>query len=328
MGMTSVYAFVAPERPRILSEGRRCLESRQEIDFLITDSSDLEDRPSLLEGMSSTRNILSIPLLSVGVVISAYNIFGIYDKTYIILEEAAVILGIASTIIYVFQIRYGIGTSRNIRRGIVDDATVNAYAAVYTLLVSWLALRTSAACPDWLPNIDLFFSPTSVFMFVLSFVFRVSTLIDLGPYQFIVSLARSWQKDNEYSFWQDTLKNHPPLLSSTELLRAQGLTAIGLLGCVFAPDALSFSLGGQDWWNRVCSLHPAQQTLESSTSLFALFATEASMVSHRLGKDGVATYTQIVPLFALLCAVLAVIPCLCAIHWLGDDISFFSFYTE
>jgi hypothetical protein len=189
MGMTSVYAFVAPERPRILSEGRRCLESRQEIDFLITDSSDLEDRPSLLEGMSSTRNILSIPLLSVGVVISAYNIFGIYDKTYIILEEAAVILGIASTIIYVFQIRYGIGTSRNIRRGIVDDATVNAYAAVYTLLVSWLALRTSAACPDWLPNIDLFFSPTSVFMFVLSFVFRVSTLIDLGPYQFIVSLV-------------------------------------------------------------------------------------------------------------------------------------------
>jgi hypothetical protein len=105
------------------------------------------------------------------------------------LEEAAVILGIASTIIYVFQIRYGIGTSRNIRRGIVDDATVNAYAAVYTLLVSWLALRTSAACPDWLPNIDLFFSPTSVLMFVLSFVFRVSTLIDLGPYQFIVSLV-------------------------------------------------------------------------------------------------------------------------------------------
>ena len=62
-----------------------------------------------------------------------------------------------------------------------------------------------------------------------------------------------------------------------------------MLGCVFAPDALSFALGGEEWWDRVYAyaLHPSQRTLESSTSLvFALFAVEASMISRRVGKTG------------------------------------------
>jgi hypothetical protein len=329
LGTAPVHSFVLPKKKPNLYQSRNIFESQQENDYLITDSMDLKERPSALKGLSSPRNVLSVPLLSVGFIISAYNIFGVYDETYVHLEEIGITFGLMSTILYVFQIRYGIDISKNIRRGIVDDATVNAYAALYTCLVSWLALRTSAACPSWLSCIDVILSPASFLMFVLSFFFPVSTLIDVGPYQLMVSLVRGWQIDNEYIFCQDSsLRKLPPPLSSTELLRAQGLTAIGLLGCVFAPDALSFSLGGQDWWNRVCSLHPAQQTLESSTSLFALFATEASMVSHRLGKAGVATYAEIVPSFALVCAVLAIIPYVCAIYWLGDEVSFFSFYTD
>ena len=78
-----------------------------------------------------------------------------------------------------------------------------------------------------------------------------------------------------------------PELSETETLRATGLVAIGTLGAIFIPDCVAFGLGSSDWWDRVSALHPSQQTLESSTSLFALFATEASMVAHRVGKAGV-----------------------------------------
>lgn len=105
--------------------------------------------------------------------------------------------------------------------------------------------------------------------------------------------------------------------------------SIGVLGCVFAPDALSFALGGQEWWDRVYALHPSQRTLESSTSLvFALFAVEASMISHRVGKTGASCYRDIVPAFVVVCSVLAILPCVFALHWLGDDVSYFSSYRE
>ena len=131
--------------------------------------------------------------------------------------------------------------------------------------------------------------------------------------------------ENVYGEDQDMIL---PPLSQTELLRARGLLFIGVLGCIFTPDALSFFLGGQDWWGRVSTAHSSQQLLESSTSLFAIFATESSMISHRVGKLGVAKYSLIVPAFAGVCFVLAVIPCICALNWLGDDVSFFSFYRE
>ncbi len=151
------------------------------------------------------------------------------------------------------------------------------------------------------------------------------------PYQLsqsIVSFSRMEKKGPTSS--SDGVKENftSPPLSDTELLRARGLLFIGILGCIFAPDALSFLLGGNDWWSRVTAMHPSQQMLESSTSLFALFATESSMIAHRVGKVGVAKYETIVPVFAGVCAVLAIVPCVCALHWLGDDISFFSFYRE
>ena len=95
---------------------------------------------------------------------------------------------------------------------------------------------------------------------------------------------------------------------------------IGILGSIFIPDCYAFTLGSSLWWDRVVSLHPFQQTLESSTSLFALYATEASMVSHRMGKKGVATFKVIVPSFVGVCFVLAVAPCAAAVAHLGNDI--------
>ena len=52
------------------------------------------------------------------------------------------------------------------------------------------------------------------------------------------------------------------------------------------------------------------------------------MVAHRCGKVGVAPYTRIVPAFVAVCVVLAVAPCVAALAWLGDDISFLSFYSK
>jgi len=52
------------------------------------------------------------------------------------------------------------------------------------------------------------------------------------------------------------------------------------------------------------------------------------MISHRVGKTGAACYRDIVPAFVVVCSVLAIVPCICAIHWLGEDVSYFSFYRE
>jgi len=123
----------------------------------------------------------------------------------------------------------------------------------------------------------------------------------------------------------------PSQLSDTELFRVKGLVFIGVLGCVFAPACLAFAFnGGQEWWGRVCELHPKQRLLESTDALFALFATEASMTCTRAASAGVAPYRKAVPVFAAVCFVLALVPCACSLWWLGgnNDISFFSFYTE
>ena len=44
------------------------------------------------------------------------------------------------------------------------------------------------------------------------------------------------------------------------------------------------------------------------------------MVSHRMGKKGVATFKVIVPSFVGVCFVLAVAPCAAAVAHLGNDI--------
>ena len=309
-------------------------------DYLITDSVFLpsSSRPKFSEAVANPRDLLSLPLLIIGFIISFFNITGTYDDQYIQLETAAIILGFVSATAYMFQIFTDYNISANIRRGIIDDATVNLYAAAYTFAVSWLALRTSEFCPTWLTSVDFILPLGSIGVFAFSLLAPFITLLgdsNLMPsndsvtaYQSMVSFTRSLSINNKAIANKLPEIQQPPELSATELLRARGLLAIGAIGCVFAPDALSFFLGGQEWWDRVNDLHPSQRTLESSTSLFALFSVEASMVSHRVGKTGAACYRDIVPAFVVVCLLLAIVPCICALQWLGDDISFFSFYRE
>ncbi len=73
-------------------------------------------------------------------------------------------------------------------------------------------------------------------------------------------------------------------------------------------------------------VYPEQGLLESSTALFGIFATQASMVAHASAKAGVAPLRGVVPAFAGVCAVLTIIPCACALFWL-DDSTFFAHYA-
>lgn len=308
-------------------------------DYLITDSEDVPNsqRPSLFQALINPRDILGLSVVLIGTIVSLFNVLGLYDEKYLALEAWAISLGFLSSLAHIIQINTGYLISPNIRRGIVDDAAVNLYAGLYTAAVSWLALRTSQICPDVLKLeiMDKSFAALSILVFVYSLLAPVITLIsnsgnkndDGLSYKLSEIMVRSARGPIENKNGQNQDMMLPPL-SQTELLRARGLLFIGVLGCIFTPDALSFFLGGQDWWGRVSTVHSSQQTLESSTSLFAIFATESSMISHRVGKLGVAKYSLIVPAFAGVCFVLAVIPCICALNWLGDDVSFFSFYRE
>lgn len=308
-------------------------------DYLITDSKHLKERPSIFSVINSPRELVSLTLVFLGLLISACNVVGKYDDTYIYLESTAITLGFFSTFVYFAEVVSGTNISKNVRRGIVDDATVTVYAACYTAAVSWLALRTSESCPDWIIQFDSVLPFMSIGVFVFSLIAPLLTLSgdffendaklsqtnSIPSYQRIVKFSRSLDVKND----SDSSDYYEPAkLSDTELLRANGLLAIGVLACVFAPDALSFALGSQTWWERVTTIHPSQKMLESSTSIFALLSVEASMLSHRVGKTGAAPFEVIVPAFVIVCSLLAILPCICALHWLGDDVSFFSFYRE
>ncbi len=308
-------------------------------DYLITDSNELSERPSLFSALLNPRDILASTVVFVGTIVSIFNILGVYDENYLTLEAWAIGLGILSSFAHLIQINTGYFISPNIRRGIVDDAAVNLYAALYTGAASWLALRTSSICPNVLKMdlIDKVFASLSIIVFLYSLLGPVITLIgnpgtdDSIAYkvsQAIVQSARSTDEIEKQMSSESDVELNLPILTPTEVMRARGLLFIGILGCVFTPDALSFILGGQDWWGRVSVVHPSQQTLESSTSLFAIFATESSMIAHRVGKQGAVNYSLLVPAFGGVCLLLAVVPCICALYWLGNDISFFSFYRE
>lgn len=284
-------------------------------DYLVVDSLHLPDdeRPSLLTVLNNPRDILALILITVAAGVSVCNILGRYSSIYSTLEFASVILGLLSGLAGLLQAATGykinrptdssIGGKR--RRGLADDANVNIYAGIYTLTVSWLALRTSTFCPEWVISLDSFLPRLAIGVFLLAAMVPAVTLFNPGK----------------------ILDDAPPL-SETELLRMRGLLAIGILASIFGPDCLAFASGGREWWDRVSVLHPSQQILESSTSLFALYANEASMISHRCGRAGVAPFKTIVPSFAAVCFLLAVLPCIAALYWLGNDVSFFSFYGE
>ena len=296
--------------------------SSSSADFLVTDSLDLPDaeRPSLAAALANPRDSLAIGVLLIGAAVALCNLLGNYaDSTYLPLEGAAIALGFASAGAAAAQLAFGYNIRRAGRRGMVDDGIVTGYAGAYTFSVSWLAWRTSALCSDWLASdlADHLLAPFAIATFAFGVVVPIATLWGGGEGE---------DKDAEAAAGEGLLPGPP--LSATELLRCQGLLAVGAIGAVFIPDCIAFLLGGQAWWGRVAADFGAQRTLESSTSLFALFATEASMVAHRCGKVGVAPYTRIVPAFVAVCVVLAVAPCVAALAWLGEDISFLSFYSK
>lgn len=281
-----------------------------ENDYLVLDSLDLpdEDRPSFTEAIQNPRDALALLLLvPLGGSISACNILGIYSDRYDYLVEASAYLGILSGLAAFLQIVTSYKVTNHSRRLLVNDSAVNVYAGLYAVAVSWLALRTGNHCPEWLAD------DTNTFALALPWI---SIAIFVGSA--LVPLATLLNPGN--------ILKKTPALTDTELLRARGLLAIGILASVFAPDCLAFGLGGSEWWDRVSIMHSSQRSLESSTSLFALFANEASMVAHRCGREGVAPFSVLVPSFAAVCLLLAIFPCIAALHWLGNDVSFFSFY--
>lgn len=308
-------------------------------DFAITDSTNLDDalRPTPLEAISNPRDLLAMLLLSCGVVVSICNIMGQYGDTYQYWEQLSVGLGFASLVAALIQLRTEYEISPRPRRGVIDDSCMNLYAGLYSGFVSWLALRASTFCPGWVERLDFVMPWLASLVFGFSLAAPIITLAEnenagsLGADEsFSISgtIAKLARRSTGLSAAAADQLRIPPALSDTELFRTKGLLAIGVLGCVFVPDCISFAIGSSAWWDRVTAIHPSQRLLESSTALFALFSTEASMVATRAANKGVAEYRVMVPVFAGVCLALAIVPCACSLYWLGDDVSFFSFYRE
>lgn len=309
------------------------------LDFAITDSSNLDDalRPTPLEAIWNPRDLLAMVLLSCGLAVSVCNITGQYGEAYRTWEQLSVVLGFASLAAALVQLQTGHEISPRPRRGVIDDSAMNLYAGLYSGFVSWLALRSSTFCPSWLARIDSVVPWLASSVFGFSLAAPIITLLEnekggsLGDDKtssISGKITKFARRSTGLSTEAVDQLRIPTALSDTELFRTKGLLAIGVLGCVFVPDCISFAIGSSSWWDRVTAIHPSQRLLESSTALFALYSTEASMVATRAANKGVAEYRVMVPIFAGVCLALAIIPCACSLYWLGDDVSFFSFYRE
>ena len=207
--------------------------------------------------------------------------------------------------------------------GIVDDAVLTSYAGLYSAASCWLALRTSALCPEWLTSLDVILPWVASAIFAYCLAAPSITL-----YEHVANTGGLSASIVRFFRGMPTSQSIPTELSDTELYRVKGLLFIGILGCIFVPDCLVFAFQGQEWWSRVTELYPKQQILESNGALFALFATEASMIATRAANAGVAPFRKAVPFFALVCLLLALVPCACSFYWMGDEISLYSFYTD
>ena len=305
------------------------------LDFGITDSLAVPDdaRPTLVEASSNPRDVLAILLLGCGCAVGYHNILGIYGPSYALSQGFAVALGFLNAFAVTIQLRNSYLISARPRMGIVDDAALTAYAGLYSAAASWLALRTSTLCPLWLASWDKVLPLAAAGIFAYSLVAPAITLYEhftSGAAGGDTGLSEKMVRASRMLTPLPQDQAVPSLLSNTELFRVKGLVFIGILGCVFVPACLAFAFQGEEWWGRVCELHPKQRLLESTDALFALFATEASMICTRAASAGVAPYRKAVPAFAAVCLGLALVPCACSLWWLGgnSDISFFSFYTE
>ena len=266
----------------------------ERVDYLISDSDGLKERPSVLEALSTRRDAASWAMVLYGCGVSACNVAGLYGEGYPGIIETGAALGALNGALGCFEAA-DLRETCSDRPGIVNDAAVTSYAAAYTLAASWLAVRA-------LGTTFPLEGPCAV---VAAGIFAYALLAPIT-----------------------TLIRHTDVLSPTELLRARGLLAIGLVAVLFVPDCLCFALQGDDWWTRVVERHPKQPLLESSTALFGAFAVEASMLAHRAGKLGVRPFREIVPAFVTVVFVLAVLPTAANLYWNGLAISFLDFYTD
>jgi hypothetical protein len=337
---TTSFTFTPPKASTIDVDG-----SLAQPDYLITDSVDLVIRPSLPQFLSQPRNLVGSSLVIAGGGLAAFNVVGNYNDGYVALQQISIFLAVLSSALDFQAVTRANGeckdrdsqqlsidpryrVSPNIRCGCSDDALVHMYAASYTTACAWLALRTSVACPSSLINWDVVFGPCAALVFSFSLAAPGLTLlhhyriVDQSKLlRFMVRVIRQIPRVGADS------DSDLPALSSTELFRAQSLLAIGIIGCIFAPEVLVLTLQGQDWWLRASHAYPGQQWIESTNALFGVYATQLSMIAHRAGKQGVATYLQIVPTFTFACLLLTVFPSGCSLYWWGDQISFFEFYS-
>lgn len=248
-----------------------------EPDYLITDSLGIDTRPTLLGVLTRPTLLIRMFLLVIGAGIAVSNIIGEYNNVYLYLEATVVAVGMLTALAdYKASVPpYASPTdavSPNIRSGAVDDAVVHLYAAIYTASTIWLALRSGPLCPSWLPSFDPVLGMAAAAIFILSLLAPVLTLLHHYDYvngqsalQAMVRVARQGQ---------GMKVEHLPDLTDTEVLRAQSLIGVGVVGCLFAPIAVKFALSGQDWWVRVSEIFPEQGMLESSTALFGVLATQ------------------------------------------------------
>ena len=302
-------------------------------DYLIVDSQDLINRPSISSFLQRPRESIPMALMVAAITFSVMNILGKYNESYLSVLYMSVFLGLVTAIMDLYSTFPPYdklpteGVSPNIRLGVVDDALLHLYSGVYTSCASWLALRTCPICPSELIGLDPLIGPLALGIFWFSLMAPVLTLlchytgIFEGPVHTMVMTVR------KESHNPGQLPSLPQQLTNTELVRARGLLAIGVIACTYAPIVISFLVLGQDWWVRVGTLFPSQSWLESSTALFGVYATQASMIAHRAGKAGVAPFAFIVPAFALVCLFLSFVPCIAALYWLGDEISFVELYS-
>jgi len=310
-----------------------------EPDYMVYDTVNGTDLAVLYNFLGRPRNILALSLMAVGVAVTAWNLMGQYSgNSYLILEALVFGLAVVNGIVDGFDSLHPNkdprrGVSPNLRCGVVDDAVLHAYAALYTLGTVWLGVRTSSLCPGFLPYVDKLMGPMAASIFIFSLVAPIMTLVyhytdgkfGVSPIRAVVNLARQRQQQPQQSSSQD--ETIIPTLSETEVLRATSLLAIGVVGCIYTPMVLSLVMKDPNWWTLVCDKYPGQSIVEPSTAMFGILATQASMLSHRAAKAGVAPVRVIVPLFTWVCLLLAVLPCACLLYWLSDSITFFELYS-
>jgi len=220
------------------------------------------ERPGIWESFGG-RDKLTAAFLVHGAAVSAINIAGAYDENYSLVAVAvAAALGLTSSAWGLFDLATGRVPDDN-RPGFAHERAIMLYTNTYLAGALWLSLRFSPLYPPALEPLDAPLSAASIACYLYGLGAPVYTALRL---------------------WDE--------LTATEQLRMKGMVVSGAVGAVFILEATALLLNGQGWWGRVVELYPAQEVLEPSVTLFAAYAVEAGMLTHRSARRGVVTFAQ------------------------------------